>query len=394
MVQGGPRHRDSRSSQRVVCVIHPNKFGASETFIRAHVERLPARPLVLYGGYFPVYRNDDKPLLPSGLLQRFGRGVLRRCLPLSSQHFRNAALERYFKRHRVEAVLAEYGQTGVAVMDACLAAAVPLVVHFHGFDAFDQRVLDGLQGKYMGLFVMAASIIAPSESMRHRLLELGAPAAKVFVNPYGVDAAVFSGGNPGASPPTLVSVGRFVDKKAPHLTLLSFRRALEECRDAELCMVGDGELLEACKQIAGALGISHAVRFLGVRRPSEVATILRSARAFVQHSVRTSYGDSESLGVVFLEAGASGVPVIATRHDGIPEVVIDGETGLLVDEGDIEAMAGCMIRVLRDPHLAARLGSAARTHITTTFALEDSINNLWGAIEAAIQQHDGHTSHR
>jgi glycosyltransferase involved in cell wall biosynthesis len=93
--------------------------------------------------------------------------------------------------------------------------------------------------------------------------------------------------------------------------------------------------------------MSSSVEFLGVRTPSEISDILRGARAFVQHSIRTSYGDSESLGVVFLEAGASGVPVIATRHDGIPEVVIDEETGLLVDEGDIDGMAEQMIRLVK-----------------------------------------------
>jgi len=278
-------------------------------------------------------------------------------------------------------------------MDACLEAAVPLVVHFHGFDAYDQRVLDELEVKYARLFVTAALLVAPSQSMRDRLLELGAPAEKVFVNPYGVDTALFGGGDPGASPPTLVSIGRFVDKKAPHLTLLSFRLALEKCPDAQLWMVGDGELLESCRHVASALGISHAVQFLGVRGPSEIATILRSARALVQHSMRTSYGDSESLGVVFLEAGASGVPAIATRHDGIPEVVLDGDTGLLVAEGDLQAMAGCMVRVLTDAEFAARLGQAARARIATHFAMEDSITKLWGAIEAAIQRHHRLPSH-
>ena len=141
------------------------------------------------------------------------------------------------------------------------------------------------------------------------------------------------------------------------------------------------------QQMAAALGISASVRFLGVRAPLEVADMLRNARALVQHSMSTSYGDSESLGVVFLEAGASGLPVIATRHDGIPEVVIDQETGLLVDEGDVAGMAERMTRLIEDPILAGRLGQAARERICAEFGMEKSICNLWHIIENVIQQH-------
>jgi glycosyltransferase involved in cell wall biosynthesis len=200
-----------------------------------------------------------------------------------------------------------------------------------------------------------------------------------------VDTSLFSEANAVLPAPTFIAVGRFVDKKAPQLTLLSFQRVLDECREARLIMVGSGELLEACKQMANALGISSSVKFPGVCSPSEIAGMLRSATAFVQHSIRTSYGDSESLGVVFLEAGASGLPVVATKHDGIPEVVIDGETGFLVREGDIEEMAQCMIKLAKDPALAAQLGKAARERICTKFSMEKSINNLWRIIANVIQ---------
>lgn len=369
----------------VLCVIHPNKFAYSETFIRSHIERLPTTVKVLYGGYLPTYANDGVPLLSSGPVPRMVRAIERRLVPLSPHHFHRQALKHFLKLNQVDGVLAEYGPTGIAVMDVCREAGIPLIVHFHGFDAFDQRVLEKFGKHYPQLFEIASSIIAASRSMRGKLVELGAPANKIFVNPYGVDTATFCGADPSSAPPTFVSIGRFVDKKAPHLTLLSFRSAWEQCRDARLMMVGDGELLEACTQMVNALGLSSSVQFLGVRSSSEIATILRGARAFVQHSVRTSYGDSESLGVVFLEAGASGLPVIATHHDGIPEVVLDGETGFLVEEGDIDRMAECMVRLARDPGLAGRLGTAARQRICAEFTIERSISNLWGNIQRVIE---------
>src|SRR5205823_4306575 len=83
---------------------------------------------------------------------------------------------------------------------------------------------------------------------------------------------------------------------------------------------------------------------------------MRQARAFVQHSVEASTGDCEGLPVGILEAGASGLPVIATRHAGIPEAVVDGETGVLVAEKDVRGMAHAMAHLLKSPELAGRLG--------------------------------------
>jgi len=90
-----------------------------------------------------------------------------------------------------------------------------------------------------------------------------------------------------------------------------------------------------------------------------------------------------------LEAGASGLPIVSTRHGGIQEVVIDGETGFLVQEGDVEGMADRMIRLAKDPDLAARLGRAARKRICCEFSLEKSIDKLWAVIKAVMsQQHN------
>ena len=114
---------------------------------------------------------------------------------------------------------------------------------------------------------------------------------------------------------------------------------------------------------------------------------MRRARAAVQHSMRASNGDSEGTPNSLKEAGASGLPVVATRHGGIPDIIIDGKTGFLVDEGDVERMAEYMTQLAKDPILAARLGRAAREHVCAEFSMEQSIGNLWRESEAAIRDH-------
>ena len=369
-----------------VCIISPNKNAYSETFIRAHIEWLPAKVRVLYGGWYPKWTDEDKPLLSSNLTHRAVRYALRRLLRLPPNYFQTKALVRFLKANKVDAVLAEYGPTGVAVMDACQKAKIPLIVHFHGFDASDQKTLKEYGEGYKRMFTIAAAIIAVSRDMEQKLLSLGAPREKLFYNPYGVDTSFFSGAKPALAPPVFVAVGRFVEKKAPHLTLLAFKKVVDTYPDARLIMIGDGDLLEACKQLARALKITNAVEFLGVRPPTEVAYTMRQARAFVQHSVTTSYGDSEGTPVAILEAGSAGLPVVSTRHAGIKDVVIHGETGFLVEEGDIDGMAEYMLWLARDPTLAARLGEKARERICSEFSMEKSVGNLWHIIETVIEE--------
>ncbi len=384
---GRERGHGVKDSRYSICVMSPNRNAYSETFIHAHIERLPARVRLLYGGWFPAFTEDNRLLISHSLLHRVGHGLVCKILGLQTEWFRKRALQRYLKRGQIKAVLAEYGPTGVKVMDACRESGVPLIVHFHGFDAYDYQTLRTYGKEYPRLFKIAAAIIVVSRDMERQLLESGAPRERLYYNPYGVDTSLFSGADPAATLPTFVAVGRFVDKKAPHLTLLAFKKVVDVCPEARLIMIGDGELWEACKQLAKALKIASSVEFPGVRSHVEVAYMMRQARAFVQHSVKASYGDSEGTPVTVLEAGATGLPVVSTRHGGIIDVVIDGETGFLVEEGDIESMAEHMLRLARDPRLAGKMGRAARERVCTEFSMEKSIGNLWQIIESAIKGH-------
>jgi len=369
-----------------LAIATPGLNAYSETFIRAHIERLPADVIVLYGGTPPTRLGDGSSVIPPFTLARHLRWTIeRRLRHLTWEDRTRLSLVAALRRLQPHAVLAEYGTMGVAVMDACTELGVPLIVHFHGYEAHRRVVLAQAGQHYPKLFVSAAAVVAASQHMAKQLMTLGAPEQKTHVNPYGVDTNQFKGADPGQSPPIFVAVGRFVEKKAPHLTLLAFRAVLESCPEARLVMVGDGPLWEVCKHLAKVLGIAHALEFRGPASAVEVASALREGRAFVQHSMTAACGDMESFGVVFIEAGASGLPVISTKHNGIPEVVVHGETGFLVEEGDIDGMAEQMIRLAEDPELAARLGKAGREHVCAEFSMEKSIAGLWSIIEGAIQ---------
>jgi glycosyltransferase involved in cell wall biosynthesis len=109
---------------------------------------------------------------------------------------------------------------------------------------------------------------------------------------------------------------------------------------------------------------------------AQVAALMQQSGIFVQHSLVPESGDSEGTPVSILEAGASGMPIVATKHGGIVDAVLHDETGFLVEEGDVEGMAEYMYLLLSDSELANQLGQQGRKHVNQNFNIEDSIRNL------------------
>jgi glycosyltransferase involved in cell wall biosynthesis len=354
---------------------------ATETFLRAHAEQLPGVAAVVYE--FPPQIAGEK-IVGKGFLSRAVRKVERQ-FPGGMRRQAERLFARVFARVRPDVVLAEYGMTGVLVMDACRRRQIPLVVHFHGFDASKSGVLDWHREGYAELFERAFAVVAVSRAMCNRLVSLGADPNRLHHIVYGVNCNLFEGAHPASAPPLFLACGRFVEKKAPQLTLKAFAEVARAHPEARLRMIGDGPLLPTCQTLAREMGIEDQIEFLGARSHAEVLKEMRGARAFVQHSIVAPDGDSEGTPVSVIEAGACGLPVIATRHAGIPDVVIEGETGLLVDEGDVAGMAERMRRLVEEPQTAGLLGKRAREHIQSHYSQTDSIEKLSRVLHSAAE---------
>jgi glycosyltransferase involved in cell wall biosynthesis len=214
---------------------------------------------------------------------------------------------------------------------------------------------------------------------------MGAPPEKVHYVPSGVDCRDFSLTDAAVAPPTILSVGRLVEKKAPHLTLIAFARVLHECPEARLRIIGDGPLLGPCRDLVSALKLGDSVTFLGWQPHTVIRNEMQTARCFAQHSVVALDGDSEGTPVSVIEASATGLPVVATRHAGIGDVVIDGVSGFLVDELDVDGMAGALVRLLTDPALASRMGAAGRAQVEARFEKDDRVAQLWSIVESTLE---------
>jgi glycosyltransferase involved in cell wall biosynthesis len=285
---------------------------------------------------------------------------------------------------KYDAGLCQFGPQGACIADACDRACVPLVVHFHGYDAFVHKTIARFAASYRNMFSKAAYIIAVSEDMQKQLIRLGAAADKVILRPYGGNTKMFTNAQPATSGKVLLFVGRFTAKKDPVSLLKAFHHARQAVPDAKLVMVGKGELYQLTLKTIKDLNLQDSVDVLGWQKPEEVARQMQQARAYVQHSVFASNGDSEGSPVAIIEAAGCGLPVVSTRHAGIKESVIEGVTGYLADEGDWQAMGEYMVKLLNDPELAAKMGQAARQHILKHYDVGQQMDKLREVLEKAV----------
>lgn len=359
-----------RKPHIIVTSVHQAQY--SETFIRDHVQGLPFAVHYLYGGYLANNHSTGTFIAP----------WLFRLFPIG-RPFLEKALLKYIMDNDIQAVLAEYGPVGVHWAPICKKAGVPLFVYFHGYDATKGSVLKEYKARYKDLFDQAAGIFVVSRAMEQKLLDLGASPEKIVFAPCGANMKLFLPIKP-AEKPVLLSVGRFSETKSPESTIQAFAKALKKVPDAQLRMAGKGELLPSCRALVMELEIDDNVEFLGVIKPEEVYAEMQAARAFVQHSVTTEEGETEGSPVAIMEAGAAGLPVISTRHAGIPEMVLHEKTGLLVDENDIDGMADAMVRLLTDKPLADAMGAAAHQHIAEHYSLERNLRILTEAINKVL----------
>jgi colanic acid/amylovoran biosynthesis glycosyltransferase len=354
-----------------LAVVHLYPLNYSETFIRAHIERLDAE--VCY-----YYRDSDWKIEgKDGLIPQWKRDIYRvygRLVKDETYHIRKAFLQS-LKKQKIQVILTEFGYTAAELLPIIEETNLPLIVHFHGLDASNHKILNEYGEAYKAVFQYASWIVAVSEAMRAKLIDLGCSSEKIAVNRCGPDN-IFLDIEPNLSEPLFVSVGRFVDKKGPYYTLLAFRELIRDHPEVRLLMAGEGALWNTCKNLVQYFGLQKQVALPGVIRQNEFCDALKVARAYVQHSVTALNGEMEGTPVSVLEASAAGVPVISTRHAGIPDVILHEETGLLVDEHDVKGMAGCMERLLTDVELARQLGHNGKERIRNFFSMHHHISGL------------------
>lgn len=258
------------------------------------------------------------------------------------------------------------GATTVARLAAKLAG-VPYSFTAHAKDIFHESVHEGdLRLK----LTEAAAVVTVSDFNRAYLRErFGDAAASVRRIYNGLDLARFAYTSPEVRPPEIVAVGRLVEKKG-FADLVRACALLRDRREAFCCrIIGTGELEHELRELIAELGLEGVVELTGPRPQRELTGYIQNAAAFAAPCVVGEDGNRDGLPTVLLEAMALGTPCVSTDVTGIPEVLHDGVTGLMVAQHDPEALAAALSRLLGDGALRVRLAGAARERLERDFNL-------------------------
>ena len=222
-------------------------------------------------------------------------------------------------------------------------------------------------------------LVTCTDTGHRTLAALASPANKVALVYHGLDFARFPEPEahpvPAEGPLTILSVGRLVPKKG-YAGLVEALARLPKEVEWRFRHVGGGPLRGALDTQAKRLGIAARIEWLGARPQETVLEEYRRADLFVLNSRIAEDGDRDGLPNVLMEAQSQRLPVVATRLAGIPELVIDGETGSLVPPEDPAALAGAIARLLRDPGLRTRYAEAGFRRVRQLFSMERGIDDL------------------
>jgi glycosyltransferase involved in cell wall biosynthesis len=280
---------------------------------------------------------------------------------------------------------AHFGVDGVGALPLARRLGVRLVTTFHGFDAtlsmaglitsrspswLNYALFRHLLAKEGALFLCV------SEFIRTQVLALGFPADRTRRHYIGIDLQSLRPREVAEEQSLILHVARLVEKKGTRYLLQAFASCARRHPGFRLVIVGEGPLRRSLESLATALSLGDRVQFLGALPHQEVIRWVRRAAVLALPSVRSANGDAEGLGMVLLEAAAQGVPVLASRHGGIPEAAIDGETGYLVAERDVPALSQRLDELLRDGALRRQMGARGRALAEERFDIRTQTASL------------------
>jgi colanic acid/amylovoran biosynthesis glycosyltransferase len=276
--------------------------------------------------------------------------------------------------------------TGCHVFRVCKELDIPIIATGLGYDLSIYELLKKHEAKYKEFLNYCSAVVIVAKSMSKTLIQLGLNPNKIVHSPAGATQS-FLDIQPTYEGEQIFGIGRFIDKKAPHLSILAFSFVLKKFPKAKLVLAGDGPLLHFCKDIVKGLNMETSVEFVEKINQDQQREYLAKSVMFIQHSRTAIDGDAEGTPVAIVEASAAGLPIVSTLHSGIMDVVIQNKTGLLVDEGDVTAMAEKIIYLLENREELKLMGELAKENIRQNFTLDHHLKKIEETIIKVFTPH-------
>jgi colanic acid/amylovoran biosynthesis glycosyltransferase len=266
-----------------------------------------------------------------------------------------------------------FGQIAVHLLPLIRVWKNPSIVSFHGADVTVDMNKRTYREATQQMVAAVKLILVRSESLRRALMDLGCDAKKVEVQRTGIPLEEFPfrerGFAAAAAEWRFVQAGRLIEKKGVPVTLRAFAAFLRQYPNAILTIVGDGPLLDELRNLTRELNIGGRVSFTGFVSQDQLRDIYYRSHIFLHPSQTGHDGNQEGVPNSMLEAMASGLPVFATEHGGIPEAIENGVSGVLVRERDHEALASALLNAAKDPEFLSRIARSGAEAVQKNFDL-------------------------
>ena len=317
---------------------------------------------------------DEIVVLPKPRTHQLRRFVQKQLLDRPITIYRSEArrILATLEEKRAQLLHIYFGHIGVHLLPLLEICPLPVVVSFHGADAQIDLHKPAHLARTRRMLERATLLLVRSESLTARLMALGVPREKIRLHRTGIplDEIHFTQRTaPADAAWHCVQACRLIAKKGLATSLRAFAEFAREFPRATFTIAGAGPQLPELQALAAALGVAGRVSFPGFLPQEELRALCAAAHLFLHPSELGPDGDQEGVPNAMLEAMASGLPVVATNHGGIPEAVQHGISGLLTPERDAAALAQSLLALARDPARYAAMSAAAAQRVAAEYEI-------------------------
>ena len=298
-------------------------------------------------------------------------------------------LLRVLDAQRAELLHIYFGHIAVHLLPLIAAWQKPSVVSFHGADVMVELDKPAYRAATVRMLQAVRLVLVRSESLREALVSIGCAADKIRIQRTGIPLRDFEFRRrrwPADGAWRLVQAGRLIEKKGFRTTLRAFAAFTREHPNARLTIAGDGPLLGELQQAARELAVDERVAFVGFVSQAELRELFYRAHIFLHPSETAADGNQEGVPNAMLEAMASGLPVFATTHGGIPEAIDHGVSGVLVPERDAEALARCLLELTAQPEALSAMAQRGSAAVAERFEQRAQVRKLEDCYFEAMKQ--------
>jgi colanic acid/amylovoran biosynthesis glycosyltransferase len=352
-------YRQVTGLQRYQTFIVAKERTSAERFPFADIEMVPRKPR-------------------KNFIRRFWLKHVRK-LPALYYRGEMQGLMKIFRRRDADLMHIYFGHTGVHLLPFIKGWGKPSVVSFHGADVMPRQHQPAYDGQLRELLRVTPLLLARSLSLAERLKDLGCAPEKIRINRTGIPLEQYpleDRRTPENGEWHFVQACRLIPKKGIATALRAFAGFRRTYPRARFSLAGEGPMKREIEELARDLGIAEAVELRGFLGQAELARLYGEAHFFVHPSEMTADQNQEGVPNSMLEAMATGLPVLATLHGGIPEAVETGRTGLLVPERDDAGLLHAMLELAGQPDRAFAMGRAASQSVRLEFEQRKQIEKL------------------